>query len=214
MVAPSRFCHVVYRTQRFEEMVAWYQRVFEAKVQIRTDRYAFLTYDDEHHRFAILNVAAPPEGLDAPQSYSRVAHVAYAWENLDGLLDTYKRLKADGVLPVRPTRHGITLSIYYQDPDGNGLEFQVDLLDEEASNDYMTSPEFIANPSGDRFDPDELVQRYETGAPVDDLIFRPEQPERMGSRYVRGRPQPPAGLHGGVGKIRVNGPKSTVAKPD
>ena len=32
MAAPSRFCHVVYKTHRYNEMIEWYQRVFEARI--------------------------------------------------------------------------------------------------------------------------------------------------------------------------------------
>ena len=53
---PSRFVHVVYRTRRFDEMVRWYQTVFDARVQHRDPALAFLTYDDEHHRFAFANL--------------------------------------------------------------------------------------------------------------------------------------------------------------
>ena len=57
MVAdPSKFAHVVFNTHRYEEMIDWYKRVFEARVQHRDDRLAFLTYDDEHHRFAFVNL--------------------------------------------------------------------------------------------------------------------------------------------------------------
>src|SRR6185436_11414518 len=45
MVAPSKFAHVVYNTHRYEDMIAWYQRVFEARVQHRDDTRAFRTYD-------------------------------------------------------------------------------------------------------------------------------------------------------------------------
>jgi len=54
-IAPSKFAHVVYKTHRFNELVDWYIRVFNASVQHRDERLAFLTYDDEHHRFAFLN---------------------------------------------------------------------------------------------------------------------------------------------------------------
>ena len=54
---PSKFAHVVYRTRRFEEMLRWYQTVFGAKVQFQNPGLAFLTYDDEHHRFAIANMS-------------------------------------------------------------------------------------------------------------------------------------------------------------
>jgi hypothetical protein len=32
MAKPVKFAHVVYSTRRFDEMIAWYQNVFEAKV--------------------------------------------------------------------------------------------------------------------------------------------------------------------------------------
>src|SRR5471032_2672579 len=51
-VPPQKFVHVVYRTRRFAEMLAWYETVFDAKVQYQDPALAFLTYDDEHHRFA------------------------------------------------------------------------------------------------------------------------------------------------------------------
>jgi len=34
---------------RFEQMLRWYQIVFDAKIQHRNPALAFLTYDDEHH---------------------------------------------------------------------------------------------------------------------------------------------------------------------
>jgi hypothetical protein len=45
-IRPSRFVHVVYRTCRFDEMVRWYQTVFDVRVQHRDPALAFLTYDE------------------------------------------------------------------------------------------------------------------------------------------------------------------------
>ena len=52
MARPSKLAHVVYMTPRYDEMIAWYQTVFEARVQYQNPGFAFLTYDDEHHRFS------------------------------------------------------------------------------------------------------------------------------------------------------------------
>ena len=49
-IRPARFVHVVYRTRQFDRMIAWYQTVFDCKVQQQNPVLAFLTYDDEHHR--------------------------------------------------------------------------------------------------------------------------------------------------------------------
>ena len=56
-VRPGKFTHVVYRTRRFERMIEWYKTVFDAKVQHQNPVLAFLTYDDEHHRFAFANLS-------------------------------------------------------------------------------------------------------------------------------------------------------------
>ncbi len=178
MATPSKFAHVVYQTHRFEEMIDWYVRVFEASVRHRDNRLAFISYDDEHHRMAFINLGAPADG-EAPQRANGVGvhHVAYTWNNLAELIDTYKRLKSYGILPARPIRHGLTLSLYYQDPDANMMEFQIDIMDLDAANAFMHSETFAANPIGEPFDPDELVARFESGKPVDDLIFRSDQPE-------------------------------------
>ena len=78
--------------------------------------------------------------------------------------------------PFLCLRHGPTLSMYYHDPDGNNLEFQIDLLDADAANAFMKTPAFAGNPIGEPFDPDELVRRFDAGEPLRDCIFRSDQP--------------------------------------
>ncbi|MGH1488679.1 MAG: VOC family protein [Acidimicrobiales bacterium] len=177
MTAPSKFAHVVYNTHRYEEMIDWYTKVFEARTAHRDDRLAFLTYDDEHHRFAFLNLGPMPDDAPAPRLGRGVGvhHVAYTWDGLDQLVELYKRLKASGIEPNRPVKHGMTLSLYYADPDGNLMEFQIDLVEPDLANEFMRSAAFDANPIGEPFDPDELVSRYESGADLNEVVFRSDQ---------------------------------------
>lgn len=98
-------------------------------------------------------------------------------------MQTYRRLKALGISPAQPIRHGLTLSMYYHDPDRNMLEFQIDLMDPKAANAFMAGSAFSANSVGERFNPDKLAARFDTGKPVDDIIFRTDQPERNGQSY-------------------------------
>jgi len=64
-VRPGKFAHVVYRTRRFEQMLEWYKMVFDASVQHHNPALAFLTYDDEHHRFAMANLdVLQPDGQE------------------------------------------------------------------------------------------------------------------------------------------------------
>ena len=55
-IRPIRFAHIVYRTRRFDAMLQWYRTVFDARIQHQNPALAFLTYDDEHHRFAFANL--------------------------------------------------------------------------------------------------------------------------------------------------------------
>ena len=177
MTAPSKFAHVVYNTHRYEEMIDWYRYVFEARVQHRDDRLAFLTYDDEHHRFAFANLGPMPDDPPRPRlgRGAGVNHVAYTWRDLAEFVELYERLKARGITPVRPIRHGLTLSMYYADPDGNLMEFQIDVLAPDAANEFIAGPAFAANPVGETFDPDDLAARFHAGEPVESCVFRTDQ---------------------------------------
>ena len=176
---PTKLAHVVYMTRRFDEMVDWYQKVFEAKVQYQNPAMAFLTYDDEHHRFAFANMAViSPDGsgMDA-NSQVGVNHVGYTFANAAELLSTYDRLKQAGVTPYWQIHHGVTLSCYYRDPDGNRMEFQVDCCANAAeAHTFMHSDAFAANPIGVEVDFDSLLEKYKSGVPVETLLIQPEGP--------------------------------------
>jgi len=177
MVKPTKFAHVVYRTRRFDEMLRWYQTVFGATVQYRNAALAFLTYDEEHHRFALadLNVF-DPKGADSDrESAIGVDHVAYTYASLGDLLETYERLRDHGIKPYWCVRHGPTLSMYFRDPDQNQMEFQVECFaSAEQANRYMHSDAFAANPIGVPFDPEEVLAQFRAGAPEAELLIRPD----------------------------------------
>src|SRR5882762_3953918 len=174
MAKPSKFAHVVYSTRRFEEMVDWYSAVFEATVAYQNPAFAFLTYDDEHHRFAFANLSLlSPNGAAETRGKEGVNHVAYTYANLGDLLATYERLKEMAVLPYWRIHHGITLSLYYRDPDGNRMEFQVDCGTVEEANAYMQTDAFAANPAGVEIDPESLLAQYRSGVPEQQLLVMP-----------------------------------------
>ena len=62
------------------------------------------------------------------------------------------------------------------DSDGNRMEFQVDCGTVGEAYEFMARPAFAENPVGVRYDPDSLLERYETGGSVDLLVRRPDGP--------------------------------------
>jgi catechol 2,3-dioxygenase-like lactoylglutathione lyase family enzyme len=172
-IAPAKLAHVVRRTTRLEEMIAWYETVLAARVVHRDDMLAFLTYDDEHHRIAIARI---PGLEDGSQMAAGTDHIAFTYEDLGDLLNTWARLSAEGIEPYWCLNHGPTTSMYYKDPDGNKVELQIDNFDTDETNRWMGSGEFAQNPIGIIFEPEELLARYRSGEPLETLLRRPPLP--------------------------------------
>src|ERR1041384_871385 len=99
--------------------------------------------------------------------------VAYTYASLGDLLDTYDRLKHMGITPYWRIHHGMTLSFYYKDPDGNRMEFQVVTCSVEEANAYMQTEAFAANPVGVEIDPEALLAQYRSGVPEQQLLAFP-----------------------------------------
>ena len=172
---PSKLAHVVYRTRRFADMLAWYGNVFGARVQHQNPAMAFLTFDDEHHRFAFLDLAViDPQGADQPgTAWVGVDHLAWSHASLDDLFAHYSHCKANGIKPYWCIHHGLTISMYYSDPDGNQMEFQVNAFDsDEQCNAYISGPSFEANPVGVEFDPEAWLAAVQDGAALEDFRVR------------------------------------------
>ena len=169
---------------------AWYQTVFGAEVQYQDPAIAFLTYDEEHHRFAFLNIDLidPDSGGPDDRGVIGVDHVAYTYASLSDLFDSYAELKSKGIIPYWCVHHGITVSMYYGDPDGNQMEFQVDCFADSSDANAFIYRAFAINPIGVEYDPDEWLTEVRSGTPVQDLLARkgdlPDSPIRTASGAV------------------------------
>jgi catechol-2,3-dioxygenase len=168
--SPSKLAHVVLRTNNFKSMVDFYRTFLGAEVIYEDEMLAFLSYDDEHHRIAI--VAVP--GTQAKHATScGLEHIAFTFSSLSDLLLAYRQRKQKDILPLWPVNHGPTTSIYYKDPDGNQIETQVDnfkTVDE--ATEFMKSKEFAENPIGADFDPEDLIRRLTQGEAEETLLKR------------------------------------------
>ena len=170
-ISPLKLAHIVFRTARYVELVAWYKAVLNAKVAFGNDVLTFLSYDEEHHRVAIIHVPdMPPKATPT----AGLHHVAFTFRSLGDLLSTYVRLRDLDILPVFVINHGPTTSLYYEDPDLNNIELQVDNYDSiEEATAFFYSPAFAENPIGVEFDPEVILARFEAGEPEASLKRRP-----------------------------------------
>lgn len=173
VLSPRRLAHIAMRTNRLAEMINWYCKVLGAHVAYASDKVAFLTYDEEHHRIALIGLGEyPPKDETIRVGYY---HTAFAYDSLVDLLGNYVRLREIGIIPYRTINHGPTVSLYYADPEGNQIELQVDSFpDAEATNAWMRSDAFKRNPIGIEFDADEMLQKLRGGVPEVELMRRPD----------------------------------------
>jgi catechol 2,3-dioxygenase len=124
---PAGLDHVNIYVRNATRSCEWYTDLFGFHTQdtmyhpgTQKLRAAFLACDKGHaHDIALFEV-----GDEAPlQEKGQVGlnHVAWRMGSLDDLKEMYGRLKAKGV-PVRVGDHTVSIGLYFDDPDGNGLE--------------------------------------------------------------------------------------------
>jgi catechol-2,3-dioxygenase len=165
---PAKLAHIVLRSRNKDALRDWYAAVLGARVVFDNAFLCFLTYDDEHHRVAILQI---PALVDAPAAGPGLDHVAFTFASLGDLLHSWRRLASKNIEPYWCINHGPTTSLYYRDPDGNQVELQIDnFADVEALKRWFRSGAFVRNPIGVPFDPAKLLARWEAGDPIDALV--------------------------------------------
>ena len=165
--------HVNLKTIHMQEMIDWYATVVGLTTVFQFPGGAWLTNDAANHRLALL---ASSKMSDDPDKivHTGIHHLAFEYATFDDLLHAYTRLKELGLMPHMCLDHGMTLSFYYVDPDGNSVELQVDNFGDWAqSQEWMrTSPNFAADPIGMFVDPDQIVAAHKAGASFADIHRR------------------------------------------
>lgn len=124
---PLYLGHVNIYVRNAERSREWYEKVLGLHTyHYRPGRAAFMSADlDQSHEVALMQV-----GDDAPapqRGQVGLNHMAWMVASLDDLKVAYRRLKDNGVKIERISDHGISLGIYFRDPDGNGLEVSYEL---------------------------------------------------------------------------------------
>ena len=149
---------------------------------------AFASNDEVNHRISIFEM--PSASIDRDRSrHARVQHIAFTYKALDDLLGTYVRLKNKGVLPIWAADQFFQTAIYYQDPDLNVLELNVNNYDDE----WTVTEQLKAVPPEKTLtyiDPEKMIAARKAGASAWDLHqrafageFNPTKPYDLHASY-------------------------------
>lgn len=168
------FHHALLKTAQMDAMIDWYGKAVGIEAVFLAPGIAFLSNDGANHRISMIG---NPQFRSNPQSRSFIGmhHLAFEYDSIDDLLDTWQRLRDEfGYEPHVAVHHGMTLSFYYVDPDGNSVELQADVFgDWKKSKAWMrTSAQFKADPIGKFVDPAKMVAARSAGVKTKELLRR------------------------------------------
>ncbi len=134
IIAHPTLQHVGIMTPNLDAKLEWYRKVLgmtvNKRVNVPADRapftaVAFTSNDEINHRISFFE--APHATIDSERSrHARVQHIAFAYGTLDDLLGTYVRLARLGMTPRWAADQWFQTAIYYEDPDKNIIELNVD----------------------------------------------------------------------------------------
>jgi catechol 2,3-dioxygenase len=169
--------HCGLTTGNMDRMLEWYGKVLGMTVNKRVaapertpfKTVAFASNDEINHRLSFFET--PGLSTDADKDrHARVQHIAFEYQTLDDLLGTYVRLKKMGMLPLWAADQFIQTAIYYEDPDGNVIELNVNNF----TNDWTVTEQLKALPSRlhVNLDPEKMIAARKGGASAWELHER------------------------------------------
>jgi catechol 2,3-dioxygenase len=149
---------------------------------------AFASNDEVNHRISIFEM--PGLSIDRDRlRHAKVQHIAFTYKNLDDLLGTYVRLKNKDIRPEWAADQFFQTAIYYQDPDLNTLELNVNNFDDE----WTVTEQLKLLPTEQTLsyiDPDKMIEARKAGASAWQLHerayageFKPAKPYDLGGSY-------------------------------
>jgi len=121
-----KLSHAFINVADLDKVVPFYTDILGFQVTdrgpIRGDTEAvFMSQDpDNHHQIAMANTLKDGDGTP------NLSHVAFRLESLEDLRALKKKLTSKGIDVGREVSHGNAWSLYFVDPEGNGIECFVD----------------------------------------------------------------------------------------
>jgi catechol 2,3-dioxygenase len=143
--------HVHLRVRDLERAVAFYRDLMGFALQARMRGAAFLGAGGYHHHIG-LN-AWDSAGGPPPRGHSGLFHAAFLYPTLDDLKAIARRVRDAGVDIYGHADHGVSVALYFDDPDGNGIEIYWD----KPRADWPRAEDGTLILTNDRFDLDAFL---------------------------------------------------------
>lgn len=120
----TKIGHAHLKVRDLERAIAFYTRFLGLQETERVgSHYVFLTAGPYHHEIALQQVG--PEAPQPPEHGTGLYHVAFEVPDRRAFAAAYRALTGAGIA-VASVDHFISWAMYFDDPDGNGLEIYCD----------------------------------------------------------------------------------------
>jgi catechol 2,3-dioxygenase len=120
MVRPMQLGHANIRVRDLERSEKFYTEVLGLQVNHRRGSTAFLSVREHSHELAIRAIGSDALGPDESQIGTN--HFAWEMASFEDLQQMYRHLKEKGVEVLRVRDNAFSVGVYFNDPDGNGIE--------------------------------------------------------------------------------------------
>ena len=152
MAGIRRVGHVVLRVTDVDAAEAFYRDALGMETVRRSEGAAFMSFGAQHHDIGLFSVNAEPTRGNAG-----LGHLALVIDGgIPELQEMHQRLLDNGVEIASLTDHGMTKSVYFNDPDGNRLEIYADVMSPEEGKRFLSERVGVGN---DRFTFEEALAR-------------------------------------------------------
>jgi len=160
MIELKSIGHVLLRVADEEASKRFYRDVLGFRIAEQDPEHGgvFMTLGDGFHTIDITQHPAPKEAAPPHRGQLGLVHVAFKVGSYAALRDAYAHLQSHGVEILRATDHICQRSLYFADPDGNGLEI------------YFEMPNALHLFPNGRGDEDEALALSRPGEPLPDWL--------------------------------------------
>jgi len=173
-LGPLQMSEIILHTMKFEEMRAWYRRLFgnvepatdvdsEKKLGFlpEVDRICFLRLHFQYPYTQVLGLFEIKDLVKPAKPVPGLDHMQFREASLAKLFARYEMLAAAGVMPFSTYNHGPATSFYYRDPDDNVVEISaVNFATETEYLAFFQSEEFKRNIEGFAVNADDYIQAW------------------------------------------------------
>jgi catechol 2,3-dioxygenase len=138
MIELDTIAHLHLKVAELKRSMKFYTEVLGFRVTERTANFAFLTLSNRHHDLALQEV-----GASAPRPAAHALglfHFAFELPDLRTLAEACVKLNEAGVRIAGAVDYGISKTIYFADPDGNGIALYVDTRHERPKWGGISQP--------------------------------------------------------------------------